>query len=152
MPPNVQRKEGGAAKAEAVPGAADRAPGLEAVRATGDRAKRYRRRYTIPESSRLDPSKDPQTVVLVELKAGEIEAAYEVSGNKRRVASELAKLSVYKVDGRVVTSEDVEFAWAGWSNKVREHLILGYHRIHNTSDEADDSFFASEELDEETAS
>lgn len=147
--PQVTTRDGAPPpQAPPVQGAAARAPIATTMAApTDDRARRYRRKFTFPATVR-DPSRDPVSVVICELKIGEVEAAYEAGGtNKQRVSAELAKLAIFKVDGRVVSLEDLEVAWPKWSPKVRQQCVLAYGRMHNTSDEEDAAFFDSAEDD-----
>lgn len=126
-------------------GAADQAPKLDgAALARGSgRGRRRRKKFTFPETVRVG-EKDPKSVVLVELKMGEIDAAYEVAaGNRNKLTQELAKLAVYKVDGRTVELEDMEAAWPIWSQKVRMQCVIAYNSMHNTSDEEDRAFLSS---------
>lgn len=144
----ISAREGTTPQAPPVEGAANRAPAMTSGLPGDDRQRRNRLKFTFPASAR-DPVRDPTTVVMVELKIGEVEAAYEAGhGNKQRIAQELAKLSIYKVDGRVVALDDLEAAWPAWSAKVRTLCVLAYDRMHNTSDAEDAAFFASAGADE----
>lgn len=151
--PPVRAREGASPQGgnAAGAGAADRAENLSgaALARGSDRSRRRRKKFTFPASVRVG-DRDPSSVVLVELKVGEIDAAYEVaSGNRNRLTQELAKLSVHKVDGRLVSLEDMEAAWPTWSQKVRMQCVVAYNTMHNTSDEEDRAFLASAADDDE---
>jgi hypothetical protein len=123
------------------------APDLSAEAIIAARSAQPRHQFTIPPNVR-GPN-DPSTVVLLELTSGQEETAAKIAGDDSstlRLASEMCKLALYKVDGRLVdhANAEAEFYWARWSTKVRRLIQSAIGKIHNTTKEEDDAFFASQ--------
>jgi hypothetical protein len=141
MTAGLQRKEGSAPQG-GPPEDGEAAPPRD------ERQRRRRLRFTVPESVRVSKN-DPKTIVMAELKLGEIDAAYELgAGNRNRTTQELTKLALYKIDGKVVGVEDVEERWPTFSQKVRMQIATAYNSMHNTSDAEDQAFLGSAVADE----
>lgn len=101
--------------------------------------------FTIPKSVRTSAG-DPQEVTLKELTADQQQEADRLAlGNRIKLGNELSKASLYAVDGKRVDHGEFEsdVYWNRWSAKVRQLVIAGYGKIHNTDDAEDQSFFDS---------
>jgi len=119
---------------------------LDLMSVARERANQPKYEFKVPHSCRVKDT-DPRKLVMCELTAGQEELGAKLAkdGTGMRLASELAKLSVYSVDGKVVNHGEAggEFYWAKWSAKVRRLVLQGYAKIHNTKDEEDDGFLES---------
>ena len=100
--------------------------------------------FTFPESVRKP--NDPKTVVIRELSEPEMSQAMKIGkDDNRKTGMEAVKMSLYKVDGRVVDHGEFEADayWGRWGQKVKFQLLEGWRRINQTSETEDAAFFAS---------
>ena len=80
---------------------------------------------------------EAKTVGMVLLTANEeLQASARSRGDSFRLAYELAKASLYEVDGRRVGVEDgsVDEAWTKFSPKVRQLLLSAYSDMHTVDE------------------
>lgn len=101
--------------------------------------------FTVPKSARIGPH-DPSTITMAELTADQVvDTTSRCQGDRVKAGFELAKASLHAVDGKRVDHGEfeAEIHWKRWSSKIRNLVVLGYSRIHNTEDREDEAFLGS---------
>lgn len=86
-----------------------------------------------------DPKRDPKSIVLRELTTDDFMLAQRLAAKSSLLSFELLKLSLYRVDNRLVNhAEDEATGYLHkWSAKFRQQALLCYDKMHNTKDEED---------------
>jgi hypothetical protein len=104
-------------------------------------------KFTFPDSVRRTLS-DPKSIVLRELNEDQMEQAARIGkGDNRRVGIESVKLSLYKVDDKLIDhgADEASAYWDRWSAKIKFQTLDAWGKLHQTSKEEDKAFFDSME-------
>lgn len=101
--------------------------------------------YTIPEKYR--GGEKPATVTLKKLRGEDQEMAIDRAGMKlAKLGGELVKQSIVAFDGQPVdwSTDGVNTVWNQLDPKARDLITSAYNRLHQTTEEEAQSFFATE--------
>ncbi|MFA6168606.1 MAG: hypothetical protein WC700_18415 [Gemmatimonadaceae bacterium] len=104
--------------------------------------------YTIPEKYRA--GEKPATVTLKKLTGDDQEMAIDRAGMKlAKLGAELVKQAIVAWDGTPVdwAMDGVNAVWNKLDPKARDLITSAYNKLHQTTEEEAQSFFASEKVE-----
>jgi hypothetical protein len=104
--------------------------------------------YTIPEKYRN--GEKPETVTIKKISGDDQEMAIERAGMKlAKLGGELVKQSIVAFDGVPVdwAVDGVNAVWNKLDPKARDLITSAYNRLHQTTEEEAQSFFATEKVE-----